>query len=156
MLSRERMLALHAERSRQEPTTELWPIQLGMRGDPWRVAVCCVLLNQTTGRQVRPVLADLLASWPRPLDLGTARVDDVLPVIRSLGFGPSRSDTLIRLSFGFLFGDWRDMRELRGVGRYAEDALRLFCLGDLGIDPTDHVLRKFLEVVHEGCDPLAG
>lgn len=39
---------------------------------------------------------------------------------------------------------WRkSVRELYGIGKYGEDAYRLFCLGDFEVEPDDRFLRIY-------------
>lgn len=48
-----------------------------------------------------------------------------------------------RMSHDFLYKEWKKVGELYGVGRYAEDAFRMFCLGDFSVKPKDRYLKIY-------------
>lgn len=119
-------------------------------GDPWRIAVICILLNRTSWLQVEPVLPMLFGRWPSPGALSSAgpALEDLL---RPLGLGVQRSQTLRRFSDDY----WRIrpdlavgersallLRQCHGIGRYAEDAHRLLVLGQR-LWPEDHALKEW-------------
>jgi len=116
-------------------------IQESLGGDPWRVAVACALLNRTTGRQVRPLLPRLLARWPDPASMAAADPRRIGRLLRPLGLWRRRRDLLRRLSADAAAGmppeDWF------GVGKYAMDAVRRVCRGDLTARPEDKELRSY-------------
>lgn len=47
------------------------------------------------------------------------------------------------MSFDFVHKEWRRVGELYGVGKYAEDAYRMFHLGDFSVEPTDRYLKIY-------------
>lgn len=60
-------------------------IQESIYEDPWRVLVACMLLNRTSGRQVRTVVWTLLEAFPTPWVLAQAPVARVEGIVRVLG-----------------------------------------------------------------------
>lgn len=123
--------------------TENWIIQERWSLTPWHMFVCCLLLNQTSNRQVKPLLKEFFTRYPSPEILAAADRDTLRELIRPLGFYNKRARTLIRFSREYL-GEWQDPRELHGVGKYAWDSYRIFILGELEIQTEDKVLRTYL------------
>ncbi len=140
---------LHCERNGLAPDYTTSPIQLGMRGDPWRVLCACTLLNRAAGEQVRPVLRELFDRWPSAVTMASATDSwlDMERLMNPLGFQNRRTITLLKMSAQFVYGDWATVSELYGVGPYAADSVNIFCLGRLDVNPGDSVLRRFLEAI---------
>ena len=113
------------------------------RRNPWRMMVCCMLLNRTTREQVDRVRGELFRRWPTPEAMANACQVQVSVVIRSLGFGNKRAMSLKRFSFEWTVGSWTEVSELHGIGRYADDSWRMFVEGDRTVEPTDHVLGLY-------------
>jgi len=124
--------------------TENWIIQERWSLTPWHMFVCCLLLNQTSNRQVKPLLKKFFTRYPSPENLVSADMEELKELIRPLGFYNRRAQTLIRFSKEYL-GEWKDPRELYGIGKYAWDSYRIFILGDFEIETEDKVLRAYLE-----------
>ncbi len=99
--------------------------------DPWRVLVACVLLNKTTAVQARRVVWELFARFPTAAAAAAAdatELEALEALLRPLGLFRKRAAGLVRLSKEYLETDWRDPEELYGIGEYAADAYRIFCV----------------------------
>lgn len=112
--------------------------------DPWRVLVCCILLNRTGGKQVRGVLDRFFGSWPDARSLAGADPAEVRETIRPLGFYNRRSESVVRFSREYLERGWTDPRELHGIGRYGWEAWQIVCNGRRDVEATDGVLAAYL------------
>ena len=127
----------------------VWPsgrkkmIQEIFRDEPWKLLVGCILLNQTTGTQVKRVIWDLFQMHPTPESLAAADPGPIAELIRPLGFYNRRSRSLIRFAQSWL-GQWSDPRELHGIGRYAHDSWLIFIEGRSDVEVTDKVLTRYL------------
>jgi methyl-CpG-binding domain protein 4 len=120
-------------------------IQEDLRWEPWRLLVACMCLNQTSIRQVRPVIWTFFATWPEPEQAASAPQGEMAAMLQSLGLQNRRSGLIIRMSRAFL--DWlpsQDVRELPGVGKYAADSYNTFIRGDLAEGATDKELMKYV------------
>lgn len=120
-------------------------IQEDLRWEPWRLLVACMMLNQTSMKQVRPVLWTFFATWPSPEDAAAADQTKMAEMLQSLGLQNRRSEMIVRMSRAFL--DWlpsQDVRELPGVGKYGADSYNMFIRGDLVEDVTDKELRRYV------------
>lgn len=134
--------------------------RLGRR-DPWRVAAVCACLSRATGRQAEPVLRELFRRWPtaermyrsehgtRPPVSGQRSPfapRELASLLRPLGLSTRRSwtiDEAARIAYlSRLAGSTRaevveGLSMVKGVGKYAADSMRAFCLGDLSVRSAD-------------------
>jgi hypothetical protein len=90
----------------------------------WRVLVCCAVLNRCHGSVAKDILDEVLRRWPTPGALAIAG-PDLERVIARLGLAVGRAANLRNLSCDYDRG-LRPPLRIRGCGRYAEDAWRLF------------------------------
>ena len=111
---------------------------------PWALLWSCILLNQTTRRQVDPVLCRLLREWPDAAAAAAADAAAVEAVVRPLGLHRRRSRTIIAFSKAFLEDSWTRADDLPGVGEYGAAAEAIFCRGDRSTKPCDHALALYL------------
>lgn len=120
-------------------------IQEDLRWEPWRLLIACMMLNQTSIKQVRPVLWSFFATWPDPELAAAADQRAMAEMLQSLGLQNRRSEMIIRMSRAFL--DWlpsQDILALPGIGKYAADSYNMFIRGDLVEAVTDKELRKYV------------
>jgi methyl-CpG-binding domain protein 4 len=112
--------------------------------DPWKMLICCILLNQTSNIQVRKVLIPLFEKIKNPEVCSKLSNDDIIHIIKSTGFSSMKSRRIIGLSKKWVEG-FNDVRELPGVGSYAKDSWEIFVNGNFSINPTDKKLKMYLE-----------
>lgn len=116
---------------------DLWP-------DKWKILLSCMFLNCTTRKQAEKILPILFKKWPHPQDLMSCDIEELRSIIKPLGFANRRSISIVRMSKSFLFDDWKDPRDLPGIGEYAGSAYDIFCKGVLGDSPPkDKALVKY-------------
>jgi methyl-CpG-binding domain protein 4 len=116
---------------------DLWP-------DEWKILVSCLMLNQTTRKQVDSVVDSFFSLWPTPEKFIEADLSKVSQILRPLGFHNRRPKTIHRFTREYLVGGWKQPIELYGIGKYANDAWHIFCKGDWqSVDPNDHALNKY-------------
>ena len=114
--------------------------------DPWKIMVCCILLNQTTRKQVDKVREELFEKWSTPEIMASADIEELREVIRPLGFYNKRSKTLVRFS-----KEWNDTvliedpSKLHGIGQYAKDSWTIFVEHGEVKNPSDHVLKDYVK-----------
>jgi endonuclease III len=119
-------------------------IQEDYLNDPWKMLVCCILLNQTTNQQVRKILSPLFKAIPNP-ELACAINPEILQeIIRSTGFSRIKSERIQGLSKKWICG-FESVLELPGVGKYASDSWEIFINNNLDVNPTDKKLLLYLE-----------
>ncbi|PIA25298.1 hypothetical protein AQUCO_11900005v1 [Aquilegia coerulea] len=114
--------------------------------DPWRVIVICMLLNRTSGRQVRGVISDFFKLCPDAKTTTEVVTEELEKVIQRLGLHKKRAKMVQRFSQEYLEDGWTHVTQLHGVGKYAADAYAIFCTGKWDrVKPMDHMLNKYWE-----------
>ena len=113
--------------------------------DVWKLLVCCLLLVQTTRKQLDPVLARFFCKFPGPRELLKARCGDIESLILPLGLQKKRSKTLLQFSKEFVEKEWISPRELHGIGDYGEAAYDIFYRGKVALPVQDHALNWYVE-----------
>ena len=121
-------------------------IQEDYLDDPWKMLVCCILLNQTTNQQVRKVLLPLFELIPDPSTASNTQPEQIVPIIRSTGFSSVKSQRIVDLSKKWNSG-FNSVLELPGVGRYASDSWEIFVEKNIHIQVTDKKLQAYLDSV---------
>jgi methyl-CpG-binding domain protein 4 len=66
--------------------------------DPFRLLIATIFLNRTRGEQAMPVFFQLMQRYPTVADLAAANVEDVVEVIRRLGFQNQRARKCIEMA----------------------------------------------------------
>lgn len=112
--------------------------------EPWKLLVGCILLNRTTGRQVKQVIEKLFEEYPTVHALATANELGVSNIIASLGFKNKRAYTLIKFAKIWICG-FEDVSELPGIGEYARDSYAIFVEKRLDTEPLDKQLLLYLD-----------
>ena len=113
--------------------------------DPWKMLVCCILLNLCRRTTVDKVRQELFKRYPTPQNIIEAKEKEIADLLEPLGFYNKRAKTLQKMSEGYLKG-FKDVTELYGIGRYAKDSWELFQNNNRNINPTDKVLTEYLRI----------
>ena len=116
----------------------------GVRGEPWRLLVVCILCNKTRGASAWPVVSALFDRWPTPAAMGSAGPEDVATIIRPLGLHRRRASYIVAMSSRFAEGGC-PVEDLPGVGRYALDAWAIFVEGRTDGEPADGHLNRYVD-----------
>ena len=66
--------------------------------DPFRLLLATIFLNKTPASRAMPVFYNLMARYPTPQDLATARVEDVVAIMRCLGFQNQRAKKCVAMA----------------------------------------------------------
>lgn len=123
--------------------------------DDWKILVTCLLLNQTSRKQVEPMIQDFFSRYPDPISLISAPEDRLREELCSLGLVNRRVKILKRFCEEYLSEEWSDAKELYGCGKYADDAYNIFIKGEWRLlEPNDHALvdyHSFLLDNYGGC-----
>lgn len=118
-------------------------VQESYISDPWKILVCCILLNQTTRKQLDIVRTELFTKYPDPSSISSANLEELSKILKPLGFQNKRAKTLVKFSSEYLL-DWKDVKQLYGIGKYASDAYEIFVKQNYDIEPNDGALNKYL------------
>jgi methyl-CpG-binding domain protein 4 len=121
-------------------------IQEEYANDPWKVLVCCILLNQTSNKQVRPLIANFFIRWPNPESVIREEDLAISSFIKTTGFQNIKAKRIKDFSNSWNSGI-RDPFKFPGIGNYGREAWRIFIQGDTDFVPNDKKLKMYLESV---------
>ena len=121
------------------------PLQAGLGGCPWRVAVASILLCRTRKVCVAPMLKGFFARWPTAGDLARSDTEELEAVLQPLGLQRRRARQLQRFSVRYLGDSWEELTDLPGVGAYVRDAVGLVCFGLTDVACGDKALLEYVE-----------
>ena len=119
-------------------------IQQEFQHDPFKMLVGCIMLNQTSNKNVRQVIYSFFDRWPTPQSVINADPDDIREHIRSLGFYNVRTRRVQQFSREYIEKRFINASELYGIGNYADDSYEIFIKGNLNVNPTDKILIRYL------------
>lgn len=119
-------------------------IQEEFLDDHWKMMVCCILLNQTSNKQVRPILRSVFELIPDPIS--AIRCDHLIlaAVIKTTGFQNLKASRIIRMSEKWISG-FDDPIELPGIGQYGRDTWKIFVERKKDFQPGDKKLSAYLK-----------
>jgi methyl-CpG-binding domain protein 4 len=102
------------------------------------------MLNCTSRKQVDRVRDEFFKKYPIPEKAAVSDPEEMSKLIAPLGFKNKRTSTIRRFSSDWISLDWKEPKELYGIGKYAQDSWEIFMKGNLTVEPTDGVLGKYL------------
>lgn len=111
---------------------------------PWRILICCIMLNCTSRKQVDQVRDAFFTKYPDADSASNADPEEIAELLALLGFKNRRANTIIRFSKDWITREWTEPIELYGIGKYGQDSWEIFQKGNLNVEPTDGVLKKYL------------
>jgi len=117
------------------------------KSDPWKMLVCCVMLNLTTRKQVDIVRESLFTRYPSPIVMAFSNLEELSKILAPLGMQNKRALTLKRLSLEYIRG-FKHPKDLYGIGQYGVDSWEIFQNKNYNIKPTDKVLKKYLKEIN--------
>ena len=128
-------------------------IQEQLWEDPWKIFVACIFCNLTKRVHAEPYFWKVIKRWPGPKEMSSADPKEIESMIQPLGLSQRRSRALVQMSKDYMQKDWKDSPDsLYGIGKYASDAYRIFCLGEWrDVYPKDGALvnyHNFLKKSH--------
>ena len=121
-------------------------IQEDYLDNPWRIMVCCILLNQTNNKQVRPILSSIFELIPDPMSTIGCDPERLAAVIKTTGFQNVKASRIIKLSQKWVDG-FDDAIDLPGIGKYGRDSWEIFVKKNLSVEPTDKKLIIYLDSI---------
>jgi methyl-CpG-binding domain protein 4 len=111
--------------------------------DPWKMLICCILLNQTNNKQVRPILSSVFELIPTPMSTIGCDIERLAAVIKTTGFQNVKASRIIKLSQKWVDG-FEHVSQLPGIGKYGADSWEIFINKNLSVLPSDTKLRSYL------------
>lgn len=118
-------------------------IQTHYLGDPWKIMITCILLNQTTNVQVRPVIRKLFARFPTPNSFDYNDQNEIASILKPCGFQNIKAKRIIDFTEAWNSGE-RNPEKFPGIGPYARDAWKIFVEGKTDFVACDKKLNLYL------------
>jgi endonuclease III len=137
------------KKTRQPPMSPFRYRQEIYKYDPWKMLMICMMLNQTCYKQVDKVRDEFFKKFPTPEDLLCASDQEIIDIIRPLGFYNRRAKMWKKFSHEWLNWDGSNVESLPGVGKYASDSWKIFQQGIFSITVEDKELKKYLQWINE-------
>lgn len=119
---------------------DLSPVQVGLGGSPWHVAVASIMLCRVARKA--HIIAEAFRVWPTP-ELMEASDVELEELLQPLGLQRQRSRSIQLLSRKWRLDTWDELGDLSGVGAYVNDAVGLFCFGVTDLASRDVVLTRY-------------
>ena len=114
--------------------------------DPWKMMVCCILLNLTKRQQVDIIRQELFQLYPTPYAMVNSDEYYLSHLLQPLGLYNKRAQTLKKFSQDYING-FNDIQECYGVGQYGKDSWNIFQLNKHTNHSNDKVLHKYLKEI---------
>lgn len=119
-------------------------IQEDLYEDPWKVLVACVFCNLTRRNTAEPLLWEFFSDYPTPFAASSADIKQLENLLKPIGLSSRRAKTLKKMSSEYITIDWKEPIDLYGIGKYGNDAWKIFCTNDWkSVTPKDHALNWY-------------
>lgn len=129
---------------RSIPTSPHYVIEEEFSSNPWAMLIATIFLTKTSGKIARPYMKSFFEEYPTPYHVLNDDPASLERFFDKLGLR-KRGHMIWKLSYQFVTSKWRRASDLNGIGKYGEDAYRIFCLGHTDIDPNDRYLKLYLD-----------
>lgn len=126
--------------------------------DPWKMMIVCILLNQTSRKQVEPLLDELFEKYPDAHAMAGAEAFALADTVRTCGLQQRRARNMIMFSVAWWKMEenadyeswpppWHEIASMPGIGPYALDSYKYFVEAkiDLEMLSWDRKVREWLE-----------
>ncbi|CAG9791407.1 unnamed protein product [Diatraea saccharalis] len=129
---------------RKMPVSPHYVVEEEFAANPWAMLVATIFLTKTSGRIARPYMKNFFEDYPTPYHVLSDTPSSLERFFDNLGLR-KRGLMIWRLSYQFVSSKWRRASDLCGIGKYGEDAYRIFCLGHTNLEPSDRYLKLYLD-----------
>ena len=110
----------------------------------WQHMVGVICLNLTDRKQVKQVLPKLFKKYNTPIKFIRGNSNTQKKMLEPLGMVNIRLMRLKQMSVDFLTWDYKDAKDLHGIGKYGSDSYRIFYLNDIPKDVKDKELKRYI------------
>lgn len=121
-------------------------IQEDYVNDPWKMMVSCILLNQTSNKQVRPILDSLFRLIPDPFSCALVTEEDIATLIKTTGFQNIKARRIKKMASAWITG-FSSPSELPGIGKYGVDSWDIFINRKIPGNVTDKKLLSYINSI---------
>ncbi|XP_076469108.1 uncharacterized protein LOC143299667 [Babylonia areolata] len=135
---------IHQDKKWTPPRSPFNLIQESLFHDPWKLLIATIFLNKTRADVAIPLLWKFFNHWPTAEDARRADKEAIAYMLQPMGLHDTRAASIVRFSDEFLTKDWKYPIELHGIGKYGNDAYRIFCVREWRqVKPDDHKLNDY-------------
>ena len=110
----------------------------------WQHMVGVICLNLTNRVQVKAVLPKLFKKYPNPITFIRGHSNTQKKMLKPLGMVNKRLERLKKMSIDFLTWDYKDAKDLHGIGKYGSDSYRIFYKNEIPENVQDKELKRYL------------
>lgn len=129
------------------PISPHFVVEEGFSSNPWAMLIATIFLTKTSAKTARPFMNIFFKEYPTPYHVLNHPPVSLEKFFDKLGLR-KRGHMIWKLSYQFVSAKWRRASDLCGIGKYGEDAYRIFCLGHTDVDPSDRYLKLYLDWLH--------
>jgi hypothetical protein len=150
LLSRELLLWMNRERWQLQADWYRSPLQAGLHGDPWRVIVASIVIEQSNPEIARDFVQRFFKQYPHPVDVQGAMVrtlEDWFPNTVTQSRKENIAHWIITNSIYFRGTRWNNLSEW--ATSYTQDAVSIFCCGHYDFAPRDPLLYRHARAMRE-------
>ena len=126
-MTRTEAVATHERTSSAVLDFDAMPLESGMGGDPWRIALAVIIRRYARLTDATAGLREILEKWPTPALLAKAREYDVTAILVGISLCGRRARTIIALSQMWIGDDWDTIMDLPGGGKQVCEAIEEWC-----------------------------
>ncbi|CAH2986299.1 unnamed protein product [Chilo suppressalis] len=138
---------------REMPVSPHYVFEEEFAANPWAMMVATIFLTKTFGKVARPYMKTFFEDYPTPYHVLSDTPSSLEQFFDKLGLR-KRAHIIWKLSYQFVSSKWRRASDLCGIGKYGEDAYRIFCLGHTDLVPGDRYLKLYLDWLQAHTDFL--
>lgn len=120
--------------------------------DPWKMLIICMMLNQTSYKQVNSVKDVFFENFPDPFTFLKTNDEKIIEIIRPLGFYNRRCKLFRKFTEKWVSKECKSIDDLPGIGKYASDAWKVFQEGNINISVEDKELKKYVIWARNRCN----
>lgn len=113
--------------------------------NPWAMLIATIFLTKTSAKNSRPHMKIFFEEYPTPYHVLEDTPISIERFFETLGL-KKRGNMIWKLSYQFVSSKWLRASDLCGIGKYGEDAFRIFCLGHLDVDLNDRYLKLYVKL----------
>lgn len=136
---------------RQMPQSPHYIIEEEFYSNPWAILIATIFLTKTSAKNARPHMKSFFEEYPTPYHVLEDAPISIERFFDKLGL-KKRGHMIWKLSYQFVSSKWLRASDLCGIGKYGEDAYRIFCLGHLDVDPHDRYLKLYVDWLRKHTD----
>lgn len=129
---------------REVPISPHRVIEEKFSANPWAMLIATIFLTKTYAKTARRYMKDFFQAYPTPYDVLRDNPKNLERFFYKLGM-KKRGNMIWKLSYQYISSKWRRASDLCGIGKYGEDAYRIFCLGHTDLNPGDRYLKLYLD-----------